>query len=118
MLIQETGEIICWGGNEKGQLGLGNYEDVYTPQKIDSLSKAGLKISYIAAGGDLNLCCSEEGHAFAWPFIQNGIKQSIPQRMPFSDKTKIQKVTCGHNFGFFISLQGLVYAFGEDNSDG
>lgn len=38
--------------------------------------------------------------------------------MPFSEKTKIQKVTCGHNFGFFISYQGLVYSFGEDNSDG
>lgn len=38
--------------------------------------------------------------------------------MPFSDKTKIQKVSCGYNFGFFISNQGLVYAFGEDNRDG
>lgn len=38
--------------------------------------------------------------------------------MPFSEKTQIQKVACGHNFGFFISNQGLVYSFGEDNSDG
>lgn len=38
--------------------------------------------------------------------------------MPFSEKTKIVKVSCGHNFGFFISNQGLVYSFGEDNSDG
>ena len=38
--------------------------------------------------------------------------------MPFSEKTKIIKVSCGHNFGFFLSNQGLVYSFGEDNSDG
>lgn len=38
--------------------------------------------------------------------------------MPFSEKTKISKVCCGHNFGFFISNQGLVYSLGEDNSEG
>lgn len=27
-------------------------------------------------------------------------------------------MSCGHNFGFFISNQGLVYSFGEDNQDG
>jgi alpha-tubulin suppressor-like RCC1 family protein len=31
LLIQETGDIICWGGNEKGQLGLGHYQDINTP---------------------------------------------------------------------------------------
>lgn len=103
LLIQETNEIIAWGGNHRGQLGLGHYEDVFKPTKIDILAKAGVKITYISAGGDLNLACSEQGEAFAWPFIHNGIKQSIPTRMPFSEKTKILKVSCGHNFGFFIS---------------
>jgi myosin-5 len=39
-------------------------------------------------------------------------------KMPFSDKVKIARVSCGNNFGFFISSQGLVYAVGKDNSDG
>lgn len=118
VLIQDTNELICWGGNNRGQLGVGHYEDVFEPTKIDSLSRAGVKVTYIAAGGDLNLACSDKGEAFAWPSMQNGIKVSVPTRMPFSDKTHIQKVSCGHNFGFFISNQGLVYSFGEDNSDG
>ena len=118
VLIQDTGEVISWGGNEKGQLGQGNYHDTNVPSKIDSFTKGGVKIEYMAAGGDLNLACSVEGEAYAWPFIQNGIKCSLPIRMPFSEKTKIHKVACGHNFGFFISNQGLVYSFGEDNSNG
>ncbi len=73
---------------------------------------------YIAAGGELSLCVSEDGSAFAWPFIQGGIKHSTPQRMQFSEKTKIQKVSCGNCFGFCISYQGLVYAYGEDNNEG
>jgi alpha-tubulin suppressor-like RCC1 family protein len=103
LLLQDTGDVVTWGSNEKGQLGLGHYEDVSQPSKVETFSKAGLKMCYIAGGGDLNLSCSEDGQAFAWPFVQNGIKCSLPSRMPFSDKTKIQKVSCGHNFGFFIS---------------
>ena len=35
--------------------------------------------------------------------------------MPFSEKINITRVSCGYNFGFFISQQGLVYAVGKDN---
>jgi len=38
--------------------------------------------------------------------------------MPFHEKIVISRVSCGFNFGFFISIQGLVYAVGKDNSDG
>ena len=38
--------------------------------------------------------------------------------MPFHEKINISRVSCGFNFGFFISIQGLVYAVGKDNSDG
>jgi alpha-tubulin suppressor-like RCC1 family protein len=45
LLIQDSGDIVCWGGNEKGQLGLGHYEDISQPQIMDSFSRAGMKIS-------------------------------------------------------------------------
>ena len=41
----------------------------------------------MAAGGDLNLICTESGEAYAFPFIVNGLKVSLPVRMPFSAKT-------------------------------
>lgn len=31
ILLEDTGDIIVWGSNEKGQLGLGHYEDVCVP---------------------------------------------------------------------------------------
>ena len=52
---------MAWGANEKGQLGLGHYEDVSTPTKVDTFSRSGIRINYIAAGGNLNLSCSEDG---------------------------------------------------------
>ena len=95
--------MISWGGNERGQCGLGIYTDVFKPTKIDIFSKPDVKVTNIAAGGYLNLACTEKGDAYAWPFTNNGIMQSLPSKMPFSEKTKILRVSCGHNFGFFIS---------------
>jgi myosin-5 len=72
----------------------------------------------MSAGGNLNMCACENGEAFAWPYMKNEIMISVPVKMPFSPKIKIIKTSCGHNFGFFISSQGLVYAIGRDNSEG
>jgi len=35
----DTQEFIVWGGNDKGQLGLGTYEDEFCPRKLDFFHK-------------------------------------------------------------------------------
>ena len=72
----------------------------------------------VSAGGDLNFAACDNGEAYAWPFQRGNTTFSLPVKMPFSDKVKISRVSCGYNFGFFISSQGLVYALGKDNSEG
>ena len=72
----------------------------------------------MAAGGDLSMCSCDNGEAYAWPFQKNDVTYSLPVKMPFSHKIKISKVACGHNFGFYLSNQGLVYALGKDNTEG
>jgi myosin-5 len=57
----------------------------------------------VAAGGYLTLACCDNGNAYAWPFEKAGQKFSIPVMMPFAEKIKIQRVSSGYNFGFFIS---------------
>ena len=69
---------MAWGGNEKGQLGLGHYTDVWQPTKLDFFSKQGLKVTSISAGGNLTLATTDNGMAFAWPFVKSGQKYSIP----------------------------------------
>lgn len=96
-------KVITWGGNEKGQLGLGTYEDEHELKLIDFFSRQNIKVSMLAAGGDLTICSCENGEAYAWPFMRNGTTYSLPVKMPFSPKISISKVSCGWNFGFFIS---------------
>ena len=68
ILLQESSDVYVWGNNEKGQLGLGTYDDEFVPRKIDFFSKQNIKISMVAAGGDLNMAASESGEGYAWPF--------------------------------------------------
>lgn len=78
LLMSDTQDLLAWGGNEKGQLGLGHYTDVWQPTKLDFFSKQQLKVSSIAAGGNLTLATTDNGLAFAWPFVKSGQKYSIP----------------------------------------
>ena len=66
--------MIVWGSNERGELGLGHYEDVLSQAKIELFSRPDVKVMHISGGGILNFACTEEGDAYAWPFIHNGIK--------------------------------------------
>ena len=72
VLTQDTNELITWGGNERGQLGLGHYSDVHVPTKMDFFSKPGHHVCSIAGGGDLTLACTENGDSYAWPFVKQG----------------------------------------------
>ena len=57
----------------------------------------------MAAGGDFTMAACENGEGYAWPCQRNGTTYGLPVKMPFSHKITISKVSCGHNFGFFIS---------------
>ena len=39
VLLEDSQRLLAWGNNEKGQLGLGNYEDRFQPTVIDSFSR-------------------------------------------------------------------------------
>jgi alpha-tubulin suppressor-like RCC1 family protein len=39
VLLEESQKVIVWGGNEKGQLGLGHYNDEHSPKLLDFFSK-------------------------------------------------------------------------------
>lgn len=40
---------------------------------MDFFSKQNLRVSMIAAGGDLSICACDNGGAYAWPFNKGGV---------------------------------------------
>ena len=71
-LSEGVSDLIVWGGNERGQLGLGHYRDVHVPTRLNFFSKQKLEVSSVAAGGSLTLAACATGESFAWPFTTQG----------------------------------------------
>ena len=117
LIRDDNGNVYAFGNNQKGQLGMGNYEDLFMPARIDALPENNIK--EIAAWGDQNLSWTFDGEVYIWPWVKDGQKISIPQSIIFgNDKIKICNVSWGYNFGILLSNQGLVFSFGKSNSDG
>ena len=68
LLSQDSNDLYVWGGNERGQLGLGHYQDISQPTKVQFFAKQNLKLHSIASGGNLTLAATKTGESYAWPF--------------------------------------------------
>lgn len=93
--------IMCWGANDKGQLGTGNYQPSYRPITSGALVYYGA--DKISAGGD-STCAVAGGALFCWGDNTNGklgIGSTSPSMKPsptqlpfFADATNIS------NYGY------------------
>jgi alpha-tubulin suppressor-like RCC1 family protein len=43
LIRDDNGNIYAFGSNSKGQLGMGHYEDIYTPTQIESIPENSVK---------------------------------------------------------------------------
>lgn len=117
ILLDSHGNVYSWGNNAKGQLGFGHYENEWKPSRITELPEG--EIRQITACGNQNLATTTSGGIYIWPCMKDGKKISIPQSIPFNTKKiKIEKVSCGYNFGVLLTNQGLLYTFGKSNNEG
>ncbi len=61
-VLDENGQVWAWGNNEAGQLGLGHFKPVNTPQKISIAAK----IKDLAAGTYHTLAVDDNGQLWVW----------------------------------------------------
>ena len=75
LALLENGEILAWGSNGNGQLGIGDdqYQDQSSPAPVDrSGVLAGKRIIAISAGAGHSLALSDDGIVYAWGANFNG----------------------------------------------
>jgi alpha-tubulin suppressor-like RCC1 family protein len=60
--VLKSGEVLCWGNGEDGQLGQGSEESSWTPVFVKGISKA----TDVAAGGDWSCAVLESGAVRCW----------------------------------------------------
>ena len=117
LLLDSSNNLFVWGGNKKGQLGLGHNDPVNSVSKLNFTGSG--KITHIKAKGHNSLAITESGAAYYWPLCKlSGDVILRPVLMNIPSKIHIQTGSCGYNFAVLLASNGLLYSFGIDNSAG
>ena len=109
-------EIICFGSNSKGQLGLEHNNYIPRPIANPTLHK----IKQLACGSYFTVCVNEEGSI--WTFGENNKGQlgtgnttnyNIPQKIP--EIPPVLSVACGHEHTSIITIYSNLWSCGNND---
>ncbi|WP_437902907.1 hypothetical protein WME95_30690 [Sorangium sp. So ce327] len=119
-MTEQMGErrMNCWGHNESGQLGLGNFNQQNTPQPV-----AGLTSVALTAAGALHTCAAPAGGvASCWGKgeqfrLGTGLvnPEAIPRKIP--DLVDVTRISLGARHSGAVLAGGEVLLWG-DNAKG
>ena len=127
----QTNDVLVWGRNDSGQLGLGGglAMDVYAmediPRNVELASvppgsepqegdppvqeeATPLKAAHVAAGNSHAAVVSDDGRLFFW-----GMKAHLePTKLHFAQGHTPSRVFAGGNFTFVLATDGTLHSFG------
>lgn len=117
--FRSNGSIWCWGGNNKGQLGLGNTTARSTPQPLTTLASG---VTALAAG-ELHTCALKtDGSVWCWgenEFGQLGDGTLTQRNAPTAVDALSSDVTAlaaGYKFTCALKTDGSAWCWGLNSS--
>ncbi|KAE9602763.1 putative regulator of chromosome condensation 1/beta-lactamase-inhibitor protein II [Lupinus albus] len=116
LAVTMENEVLSWGRNQNGQLGLGTTEDAPLPQKIQTFQ--GVPIKMVAAGAEHSAAITEDGDSYGWGWGRYGNlglgdrnDRLIPVKVTV-DGEKMAMVACGWRHTISVSSSGRIYTHG------
>lgn len=118
--------IFAVGGNEEGQLGLGDRDNRRYPEEVSTLSNMGDNISEVSAGASFSMASSQNGSVWLWgsnSFNQLGVPASqryyvaSPLLLSALSQKRVVKICAGGYHAFALTSDGELYGWGR-NSEG
>jgi alpha-tubulin suppressor-like RCC1 family protein len=109
--LSSDGSVYVWGHNDKGQLGLGNFDDVVTPVKVPNVvAKA------VAVGASMGYIVTTNGDVYqsGWINVDVG-KAGNPSLVKVQGAFGVDFVVGSNNGAFAINNNGSVSAWGWHN---
>ncbi|XP_054532951.1 X-linked retinitis pigmentosa GTPase regulator isoform X4 [Pan troglodytes] len=116
LVSTEGGNVYATGGNNEGQLGLGDTEERNTFHVI-SFFTSEHKIKQLSAGSNTSAALTEDGRLFMWGDnsegqigLKNVSNVCVPQQVTIGKP--VSWISCGYYHSAFVT-NGELYVFGE-----
>ncbi|NP_001299605.1 retinitis pigmentosa GTPase regulator b isoform X1 [Danio rerio] len=120
LVFTSRGNLYACGGNNEGQLGLGDCNDRTSFHLVEFFNKQG-PIKMLAAGSNTSAALTQDGRLYMWGDNSEGQiglgKESnalTPQEV--SVGKRVFWVSCGYYHSAFVTVDGALYTFGEKDS--
>jgi alpha-tubulin suppressor-like RCC1 family protein len=120
-IVTPQGYIYAWGCNTAGQLGLGDLQPRYLPQRVHALT--GLDVVSLHVGFEHTFAITRFGEVYAWGSntfnelgLPDGPYRTEPTRVPTLSGLDIARLYMGVGNTFAIMHSGDVYAWGANDS--
>ncbi|XP_038694554.1 ultraviolet-B receptor UVR8-like isoform X2 [Tripterygium wilfordii] len=117
LAVTMEGEVLSWGRNQNGQLGLCTTEDSLVPQKIQVFQ--GIPIKMVAAGAEHTAAITEDGVLYGWGWGRYGNlglgdrnDRLVPEKVSTVNGERMVMVACGWRHTVSVSSSGGLYTYG------
>jgi len=117
LALLDNGDVLSWGFNDLGQLGLGDVLPRATPNKV-SLPRPAVAV---AAGRGFSVVALDDGRVFTWGGntigqLGNGGRDSVIIPVQATGLTGIIAVAAGNSHALALGADGRVWAWGANAS--
>lgn len=119
--LRKDGSLACWGGNAKGQLGLGDFEPRVVPASVEALPQA----QSVACGGSVTCAVAAEGALYCWGDNAEGelgqgdnaavgSQSPLPVRVALTQPVRQASVGQGHVCA--VAQSGELHCWGRNSN--
>ena len=116
-----TGTLWCWGNNESGQLGIGNYTNQSLPRQVTMPAAGGW--ASVSAGYDHSCATRTDGTLWCWGYDNSGqlgngnhFGSDQPRQVTTPAPGGWASVTAGNGFTCATRAGGTLWCWGGSNN--